>query len=65
MKMHPMKPAKNPNDPRKLSLKIPFAPHLVINAVSHPVSAPPAIPAMARRTKPNITKMKETGYTWT
>jgi hypothetical protein len=59
-----MKPAKKPNDPRKMFLKIPFGPHLVINEVSHPLSAPIAIPAMAHRTSAKTTTIRGTGSTW-
>jgi hypothetical protein len=53
-----MKPARKPNDPRKMSLKSPFGPHLVNNEVTHPLNAPIAIPATAYRAKQRITTIK-------
>jgi hypothetical protein len=63
MNMHPMRPARKPNEPRKISLKTPSRPHLVIKDINHPLSAPIAIPAMAYRTKPKITTIKGVGNT--
>jgi len=45
--MQPMKPARNPNDPRRPSFKTPRWPRFVTNDVNHPVSVPIAIPATA------------------
>ena len=47
MNMHPMKPARKPNEPRKMFFGSPCGPPLVINEINHPLSAPIAIPEMA------------------
>jgi hypothetical protein len=58
--MHPMKATKEPSDPRKMFLKTPFGPHFVTKEVSHPLSAPITIPAVAQRTSAKITNVTGT-----